>query len=435
MILKNKAAIGRFNYYKGEKMEEKNRKNNNKSYYILTILLCIVCVFLSSVITYDYCNRKEEEDFFNSTSIMDDKLSAGDTTDKNNLTSDESNKIISSAITQFRQYIDKNYIGEIDEKKLLNETLKGYIAGLDDEYSEFMTKEEWEEYQAQALGNYVGIGIYMGMDKKDNIIVLSTIKDTPASEAGIEAGDIIVEVDDKSVIGKTTSEVSNMVKGEEGTKVKIKVLRDEEYKEFEIERKSIKVFHVENEMIENNIGYIKLYTFDEDCSVEFFEAYKKLKEQGANKIILDLRDNTGGLVNEALKIADYMTNKDATLLITKDAKDSKKIEKANNEKEIEEDVVVLVNEYSASASEILTGALKDNNRAIIVGTKTYGKGVIQTVNFLKDGSALKLTVEEYFTPNETKINKVGIEPDEIVEDDDETKDIDEQLQKAIELLK
>ena len=187
-------------------------------------------------------------------------------------------------------------------------------------------------------------------------------------------------------------------------------------------------------MLENNIGYLQLFTFDEDCADELKENYEKLKSQGAKKIILDLRNNTGGLVDEALKMLDMMLPKDKLELITVDAKGNKVYSKSENDPVIDCDMVVLVNGYSASASEITVGALKDNERAKIVGTTTYGKGVIQTIIPLKDKSALKLTTNEYYTPNETKINKIGIEPDFVVELDDETEG-DEQLNKALELLK
>ena len=404
-------------------MEEENKKNE-KRYIISTIFICIIVAFLSSCITYDIYTRKDEKSFIEATTMEE-----GEVTNPK-----ESNEKISEAIEAFRTQIEKYYIGDIDEKKLLDSTLKGYIEGLDDEYSEYMTAEEWEEYQADSLGNYVGIGIYMSMDANNNVVVVSPIKGTPAEEAGIESGDIIVGVNDESVVGKNSSEVSSLVKGEEGTKVKITILRKEEYLEFDIERKSIKVYHVESKMLENNIGYIQLITFDEGCAEELKNAYTDLKNDGAKKIVLDLRNNTGGLVDEALKIADFVVEKGKKILITVDAKENKKIDYAEEEPIIKEEIAILINEYSASASEILVGALVDNGKAETVGTKTYGKGVIQTIFSLKDNSVLKLTIQEYYTPNETKINKVGIEPKYKIEDNEET-EVDEQLQKAIEILK
>ena len=356
------------------------------------------------------------------------------------LSEDEESDIdaISRKLKSFRRIINEHYIGDIDEQKIVDETIKGYINGLDDEYSQYMTADEWDDYQANALGNYVGIGIYMAKDDSGNIVIVQPIEESPAEAEGLLSGDIIVEVDGESTQNMDASEVASKVKGEEGTKVNLKILRDDEYLVFDVERKAIKVYHVKNEMLENNIGYIKLSTFDEGCSAEFENAFNELQEKGAKKLIIDLRDNTGGLVDEALEIADKIVPKGEKLLLTVDAKDNKETTIAEYEPIINMDIVVLVNEYSASASEILVGALKDNNEATIVGTKTYGKGVIQNVIPLVDGSVLKLTTAEYFTPNETKINKIGIEPEievELIEEAKDEEEIDEQLDKAIELLK
>ena len=186
-------------------------------------------------------------------------------------------------------------------------------------------------------------------------------------------------------------------------------------------------------MLENNIGYISLLTFDEGCAEEFKIALQDLTSKGAKKLIIDLRNNTGGLVDEALEIADCFVPKGENLLITVDAKGNKEYSKSEKDPIVDCEIIVLTNEYSASASEILLGALRDSGKAKSVGTKTFGKGVIQSVYLLEDNSALKLTVNEYFTPNETKINKVGIEPDYEVELSEDSQE-DLQLNKAIEIL-
>ncbi len=285
------------------------------------------------------------------------------------------------------------------------------------------------------MGNYVGIGIYMSVYKdSDEIVVLSTIEDSPAESAGILTGDIILKVDGIEYDGEHLDEASAAIKGEEGTKVKIEIKRNEQIMELEIERKKVIVNPVKSEVKENNIGYIKLTSFDEETSKIFKEKYEELQKQNIQSLIIDLRDNGGGIVQEALTIADYMLEKDSKMLITVNKKENEVIETAKTDPIITIPVVLLVNENSASASEILAGALKDNNRAKIVGTKTYGKGVIQELLRLKDGSAIKLTTEEYYTPNRTKINKVGIEPDELVENKKDEK-TDLQLQKAIEMVK
>ncbi len=395
---------------------KKQKKGLKIKYTLFTIIIAILVAIASSEYTlYNYFGKIPNKT-------------------KSSTDSKENIDVIADNLKEFRDVIDKNYIGEIDEQKILDETIKGYVKGLDDDYSEYMTASEWQEFQADALGNYVGVGIYMSIDKNNNVVVLAPIPQTPAEEAGIKSGDIIAFVNDESTMGMSSDEVSSKIKGEEGTKVKITVLRDNKYLDFEVERKAIKIYHVQNKMLENNIGYISLYTFDEGCSDELKTAYETLKSQGAQKIIIDLRNNTGGLVDEALKILDLFLPKDSVELITVDANENKEKSLAKEDVTIDCDTVVLVNEYSASASEIVVGALKDHKKATLVGKTTFGKGVIQNVFMLQDGSALKLTVNEYYTPNETKINKVGITPDYEVELNEDTEE-DEQLNKAIELLK
>ena len=408
-----------------EELEEFEREKNNLKvkYLIITVFVAVVVALLSSELSLMYYSNK----YIDLNKIEKQQVAASNSNEKNI-------EVIAETLKSFREVIDREYIGEIDETKVLDETIKGYVNGLDDEYSEYLTKEDWEDFETYALGNYVGIGIYMSTDKNDNVVVVEPIKDSPAEKVGLKPGDIIVGVNDESVIGVSSENVSNMIKGEEGTKVKITVARGDEYLDFEIERKSIKIYHVESEMFENNIGYLELLTFDEGCAKELKQKYTELKNQGAQKIILDLRNNTGGLVTEALDILDLFLPKGETVLITVAAKDNQELSKTNDAQYIKEDVVVLVNEYSASASEIVAGALKDTKRAQIVGKTTYGKGVIQSVFMLEDGSALKLTVEEYYTPSKTKIHKVGIKPDYEVELDLESKE-DAQLNKAKELLK
>lgn len=402
---------------------EEEKRNLKIKFILITIFVSIVVAILASEVTMMYYTNR-----YGDLNKIKKGTVAAETKREKNI------DVIAETLTSFREVIDREFIGEINESKILDETIKGYVNGLDDEYSEYLTAEDWEEFQTVALGNYVGIGIYMSTDKNDNVVVVEPIKESPAEMVGIKSGDIIVGVNDESVIGVGSEIVSNKIKGEEGTKVKVTVERNGEYLDFDIERKAIKIYHVETEMLENNIGYISLLTFDEGCADEFKKEYLELKNKGAKKIIVDIRNNTGGLVEEALSLLDLFLPKNSTTLITVDANGKKEFSKTKNSQVITEDVVVLVNEYSASASEIFAGALKDHGRAQIVGTKTYGKGVIQSVFMLEDGSALKLTVEEYFTPNETKINKVGIEPNHAVELDLENQ-IDTQLNKAKELLK
>ena len=285
----------------------------------------------------------------------------------------------------------------------------------------------------------------MAVYKDSNeIVIVSPMKGSPAEEVGLQSGDIITKVNGIAYEGADGLEMaSHNIKGEAGTSVNLEIKREEEILEFEIVRRKVIMNPITAEVIEKtNIGYIQVTSFDEDCSKEFKAKFEELKEKSIKSLIIDLRNNGGGIVQEALSIADYIVPKGNSLMITVNKIENEVIERAKQDPIIDMPVVVLVNENSASASEILVGALRDNGVAKIVGTKTFGKGVIQEVLKLKDGSALKLTTEEYFTPNKTKINKIGIEPDEVVElpegvqtsYDIERKN-DTQLNKAIEMMK
>ena len=343
----------------------------------------------------------------------------------------------------FRNFIEKNYFGEIDDTQMLESAIKGYVAGLNDEYSEYITKKEMEEYMQDTTGKYVGIGVYIVNNTQTNqIVVLMPIKGSPAEESGIQSGDIITKIDGVEYTGKELSKASSALKSEEGTKAQIEILRDGKTITLEVERRTIKVNHIESEVLENNIGYIAISTFDEGCYDEFKQSWEELKSKNITSLIIDLRNNGGGIVDEATNIADMMVEKDKTLLITASKDKEEKLTKAKQDKIIDIPIAILVNENTASASEILTAAVKENNENVtIVGTTTYGKGIIQTIYTLTDGSGLKLTTNEYYTPKHNKINKIGIKPDIEIEFPKEEniytieKEKDTQLQKAIEILK
>ena len=347
---------------------------------------------------------------------------------------------IETTLAYIRTMLEDEYIGEIDDKKMLETAIKGYVAGVGDEYTEYYTPDEMKEEYERAIGNKVGIGIYMIVNYEEGYIdVVDVMKNSPALEAGLKKEDRILKVDGEEITSENVEELANAIKGEEGTKVKLEVKREKEILEIEIERKRIEVSHINSEMLEDNIGYIQVLDFDGGTSEEFRENYEKLKEKGATSLIIDIRSNGGGVVDESINMLEMICEKDRILLIETDKNGKEEIIKSQENPIINIPIVVLVNEYSASASEIFAGALKDNNKATIIGTKTYGKGVIQTLIRLSDGSGLKMTTEEYCTPSRNKINKVGIEPNivvELPEDIEElTKENDTQLKKAIEELK
>lgn len=403
-------------------MEEKKRFRAYKI-IMLIVLVAFITFLVTSIGMYQY--------FTNSNF------------GKQLVVSSENNGDITSELSKYRRLIDKYFLGDIDEEKLKEGAIKGYIEGLDDPYTEYISKEDMDDYMADATGNFVGIGIYMVKNTESNkIMVLSPIKGSPAEKAGILPGDLIISVDGVSYTAEDMSVASNKIKGEAGTTVKMKILRGTETKEFELKRESIKVNPVEGKVLQNNIGYIEFSSFDEETADEFKAKFEELQKQGIKSLIIDLRNNGGGIVDEALQIADYILNKDDVILYEVDKNNKEKVEKAEKNPIIDMPIILLTNENTASSSEILAGALKDHGKAKIVGTKTYGKGVIQQLLTLPDGSGLKITSEEYLTPNRTKINKVGIEPDEEVKLPDSVKNVlkveekdDTQLQKAIEMAK
>ena len=391
---------------------------------MLIILVAFVTFIITSVGTYQFLKDN-------------DKLG------KTLVVASSDNGEIASELSKYKMLIDKYFLGEVDEEKLKEGAIKGYIEGLDDQYTEYISKEEMKDYLEETTGNFVGIGIYMVKDTDSNkVMVLSPIKGSPAEKAGVLPGDLIISVDGVQYSADEMSVAANKIKGEEGSTVKLELLRGTETLNFELARENIKVNPVEGKVLQNNIGYIKFSSFDEETSKEFKTKYQELEAQGIKSLIIDLRNNGGGIVSEDLNIADYILEKDKVMLYEVDKNNNEKIEKSKEDPIINMPIVILTNSNTASSSEILAGALKDHEKAKIVGTKTYGKGVIQQLMTLQDGSGLKITSEEYLTPNKTKINKIGIEPDEKVELPEEFKNKltieekdDTQLQKAIEMLK
>lgn len=347
---------------------------------------------------------------------------------------------IEKSMAYLRAMLEDEYIGEIDDEKMLQMALKGYIAGVGDEYTVYYTPEEMKEQYETALGNYVGIGIYMIVNYEEgSITVVEVMEDSPAEKAGLQADDIIMKVDGEEITKDNVSDMTNKIKGEEGTKVKLEIKRGEEIKEVEIERKKIEVSHIESKMLENNIAYIRVLDFDGGTAKEFKENYEELKNKGAESLIVDIRSNGGGVVDEAIDMLEMICDKGDTLLIEKEKNGNEIVQKSEENPIIDMPIAVLVNENSASASEIFAGALKGYNKATIIGTKTYGKGVIQTLTKLSDGSGIKMTTAEYCTPSGNSINKIGIEPNITVELPENIKELtdenDTQLQRAIQELK
>lgn len=412
-------------------MEEDNKYIKRQKIYKI-IMLMILTAFVTSILTAIYIVKLDGNTQTTNNSGVSSIL--------NVLTSDSN---LTKSLKGIETIVKSKYLNEsnIDETSVIDGAIEGYINSLGDEYAEYIQADKMKEYTEGIMGNFVGIGIYMVKNtEKDLVQVLSPIRESPAEKAGIKAGDLITKVNGVSYTADQMSEMANTIKGEEGSKVTIEVLRGEQILTFEVTREKVNTNPVYSEKLENDIGYLEITSFDEGVAEDFKAKYLSLKEQGIKGLVIDLRDNGGGLVAEALKIVDYIVPKDQTALITVDKDGKEEISKTKEDAIITEPIVLLVNSSSASASEIMAGALKDLKCATIVGTKTYGKGVIQQLLTLSNGAGLKITVEEYYTPNKTKINKVGITPDyEILLETSITREPtdanDTQLNKAKEILK
>ncbi len=347
-------------------------------------------------------------------------------------------------IKKVRQVMDEYYLwnDDIDEEKLYESAVTGYVSGLGDKYTKYISKDNMEEFTEDISGSFVGIGIYMTNIKDKGIVIYASIPESPAEKAGLKSGDIIVSVDGEKCGYDDFDNISEKLKGEEGSTVKIVVNRDGKEKEFDIVREKVTANPITTELLKNNVGYIVLPSFDEETAEHFKDKAEKLIQDGAKSLIIDLRNNSGGIVEESIKIADYFLDKDLKIMSTNDKDGKKEVAISNDNPIFNCPVVILSNQNTASASEILIGALKDNKRAKIIGDKSYGKGIIQTVISLPDGSGMKVTTTQYYTPNGTAIHGVGIEPDIKVELPDTVtslysvdRDKDTQLEKAFEELK
>ena len=336
------------------------------------------------------------------------------------------------------QYIDYYYYksDEVSKEDMQNGMFKGLVDSLGDVYSCYFTPQEYQSLQQQTEGVYFGIGAYVSKDVESGACVISgVIKDTPAEAAGLMEGDVIYSVEGKEMNGLELEEVVSYIKGDEGTKVHITIYRNGEPIEMELTRARVTSPTVDSEMKENGIGYLQITEFDDVTTAQFEENFASLKEQGMKGLIIDLRSNPGGNVTTVCEIAEKLLPEG--LVFYMEDKNGKRTEYPCKGADFDLPLVVLVNEYSASAAEILSGAIKDAGIGKLVGKKTFGKGIVQTVAPLDDGSAIKLTIANYYTRNGNDIHLKGIEPDIEVDMDADAyleNKIDTQLEKAIEVL-
>ena len=327
------------------------------------------------------------------------------------------------------QSIKREFYKKPDEKKLEDATYKGLFSGLDDVYSAYYTADEMKQLLEVATGKYVGIGFVVGADKATGAIrVESVMNNSPAKESGVKKGDLVVAVNGKKYSYMEMDIAVKNIRGPENTSVKITFLRDGKKIDKTITRKEIKIVSIESKMLEDKIGYINIKSFEEETAEDFRKALASLEAQGMKALIIDVRDDGGDLLTVVEDICDRILGK-AVIVYTKDRQGKKEYLKSSDKEKIDKPIVVLTNRSSASASEILTGAVLDNKAGISIGETTYGKGLVQGMLKLKDGSGYKLTTAQYFTPNGNYIDKKGIKPTI------EVKDKDQQLPKAIEYLK
>jgi len=336
--------------------------------------------------------------------------------------------------------INKEYVDEINQSESMDSAINGLLQSLDP-YSSYMSPEIFEEMQTETSGEFGGLGIEVSMEA-GVVKVITPIDDTPASKAGIKAGDYIVKINDIQVQGKSLSEAVDLMRGPVGSGIELTVRRRGAKKAltFNVVREVIEVQSVKSELLENNIGYLRLTSFNDNSSQQIKKQIKKLKKnKNLNSYILDLRNNPGGLLSQAIKITDFFLE-NGEIVSTKSRKKSENRKWFAKKGDILDGktLLVLINYGSASASEIVAGALKDHKRAILVGENSYGKGSVQSIIPLKNKGAIRLTVAKYYLPSGKSISQVGVRPDiEVNEEGDDFRiktDTDNQLNYAIKLL-
>ncbi|MBC7765278.1 MAG: S41 family peptidase [Hyphomonadaceae bacterium] len=347
-------------------------------------------------------------------------------------------------LSQVTDVIQSNFLYNLDSDKLIDSAAHGVAATADDPYTVYYSAEEYKRFNETFEGSYSGVGLVVSATHETNeIIVISPFDDTPAQKAGIVKGDIIVKVEGKDVAGDKLDEAVRLMKGKTGTPVTITIFRKgwDAPKDFQMNREQINIPNITQKMLANQIGYIRILKFDLRAADQFREAIAALTKDNMKGLIIDVRDNPGGAVNEVREIADILLPEG--LVMYAQDKNGKRMEEKSDKSEINLPMAILVNEGSASASEILSGALKDYGKAVVVGKKTFGKGVVQRIFPLTDGSAVQVTIQQYFTPKGNQVHKKGILPDvEVALPADLESSIskltleqDTQLSKALEVVK
>lgn len=334
-------------------------------------------------------------------------------------------------ITAYR-FIETKYVNDTDDVKLIDGAIDGMVKSLNDPHSNYLSPKMYKTLMEQTEGSFAGIGVVMGMDNEQKIHIVGIMENSPGQKAGLQEGDEILAVDGVPVTQMAFDEVAAHVRGQAGTDVVLTIMRDNANQDITITRDNIKLKTVGHKMLDNNIGYIQIVSFSEDTANEFNEAYNDLKNQGMKALVLDLRNNPGGLLTTCVEIAKKLVPKGEIVSIV-DKQGNKETYSSSLEAP-EYPLVVLINKNSASASEILSGAIQDTKAGTIIGNTSYGKGSVQTILPMFEDDAVKLTIAKYYTPSGRSIDGTGITPDiEINLDENATSDT--QLNKALEILK
>jgi len=367
-----------------------------------------------------------------------DSLSEGSSGFLDNISSDISDDLSEKIIEETINLVYDDALVKKEKQELIRAAIEGVLTSLDDKHTEYFTKEEYDQIMESYSGVMSGIGIIVTVDEDGKTVVVMPIQDTPAFRAGLKEGDIIVKVDGKEIGGMPLEKVVSLIKGQEGTKVALTIFRPDEDEEFEVNitRKKFYIPNLFSKILEGNIAYIQYIGFQEKGAQRLGEEIQRLIDDGAEGIIFDLRNNLGGVLDDAVEVCDLFL--DEGLIVTVRGRSGS--EKSLNEyhakkgKYTEIPMVVLINGYSASASELVAGSLKDNERAVLVGEKSFGKGTVQILRELSDGSGIKFTTAKYYLPSGISVEDRGLSPDIPVKyDPDSEKDV--QLEKAIEKIK
>lgn len=342
-------------------------------------------------------------------------------------------------LSKIQRIVKEKFLYEEDEDKIQDGILKGYVDGLDDVYSVYYNEEETKALQESTSGEYYGVGAVLTEDATTGVVtIVEVYEDSPAEKAGLKAEDILYKVDDTEVTGMDLSKVVSYIKGDEGTDVTLTVIRGDQSDEIELTatRAKIEAHTVSYKMLEDKIGYIKVTEFDAVTTQQYTDALDDLENQGMERLIVDLRNNPGGNVSTVCDMLDRMLP-EGLIVYTQDKDGNKNEASSDEENQFTKPLVVLMNGNSASASEIYAGAIQDYGLGKIVGTQSYGKGVVQQIFDLGDDTSLKITIADYYTPNGRNINGQGITPDVEVEyeKDENNSEADNQLDKAIEVVK